>query len=126
MVSFARPIEDNNSTLPIADSRRTHARMPLPGTAAYLSPHRLLIARVGDLSAGGAFLSTSFPDPIGTRATLALEMAGERVHIDIEVVRVSFFGGKDGRGAGMGVSFIDVPRATRRMLMALSGTADDA
>lgn len=116
MVSSAR-IEDNHC-------RRTHARTPLPGTAAYLSPHRLLIARVGDLSASGAFLSTSFPDPIGTRATLAIEVDGERVQLEIEVVRVSFLGGRDGRGAGMGVCFVDVPRALKRRLM--DGIADDA
>lgn len=103
-----------------------HTRTPLPGTAAYLSPHRVLIARVGDLSASGAFLSTTFPDPMGTRATLALELDGARVQLEIEVVRVSFLGGSDGRGAGMGVSFLDVPRALKRRLLAMDGTAGDA
>lgn len=111
MVAFVHPIHESN--------RRAHPRTPLPGTAAYLSEHRLLIARVGDFSPSGAFLSTSFPDPVGTRATLDVVLAdGERVQLDVEVVRVSFFGGRDGSKAGMGVAFVDVPRALRRRLVA--------
>jgi hypothetical protein len=102
-----------------ARNRRTHGRVPLAGNAAYLSAHRVLIARVGDLSASGAFLSTQFPDPVGTRATLEIALAdGARVALDVEVVRVSFFGGARGDGAGMGVAFIDVPRDIRRRLTA--------
>lgn len=105
-----------------ARNRRTHGRAPLPGSAAYLSAHRVLIARVGDLSASGAFLATAFPDPVGTRATLEIELDGARVPLDVEVVRVSFFGGRDGRGAGMGVAFIDVQREIRRRLTSLHGS----
>lgn len=103
-----------------ARNRRTHGRVPIAGSAAYLSPHRVLIARVGDLSASGAFLSTSFPDPVGTRATLEINLDGKSVALDVEVVRVSFFGGARGDGAGMGVAFIDVPREIRRRLASQS------
>lgn len=101
-------------------NRRSHGRVPLPGgSAAYVSRNRVLIARIGDVSAGGAFLSTLHPDPVGTRATIELELELEgRVVLDVEVVRVSFFGGRDGRAAGMGLAFLDVPRAVRRKLIA--------
>lgn len=106
-----------------AGNRRTHGRTPLAGSAAYLSPHRVLIARVGDLSASGAFLATKFPDPVGTRATLEIDVDGGRVALDVEVVRVSFFGGPRGDGAGMGVAFIDVPREIRRRLATTSNAS---
>jgi hypothetical protein len=110
-----------------ARNRRTHGRVPLGATpsrsAAYLSPHRVLIARVGDLSASGAFLSTAFPDPVGTRATLEIDVDGTRIALHVEVVRVSFFGGPRGDGAGMGVAFIDVPREIRRRLATRSASS---
>lgn len=114
MVAVVRPLESSEES-----NRRSCLRAPLPGTAAYLSAWRVLIARVGDLSASGAFLATTHPDPLGTRATLELELGGERVKLEVEVVRVSFFGGKDGRQAGMGVAFVDVPRDLKRRLIAL-------
>ncbi len=100
------------------DNRRSFARAPLSNSAAYLSVHRLLIARVGDVSAGGAFLGTTHPDPVGTRATL--EVFGES--LDVEVVRVCF----DGARAGMGVSFVDVPRAVRRRIAGPAERVTDA
>ena len=100
----------------VADKgRRAHPRTSLKDGVAYLSAHRLLIARLGDVSANGAFLSTAYPDPVGTRATLELPLDGEAVELDVEVVRVGF---DRTSGAGMGVSFLDVPRALRRRLMA--------
>lgn len=74
---------------------------------------------MGDVSASGAFLTTTHPDPLGTRATLEVDLDGEIVKIDVEVVRVSFFGGAGGRQAGMGVAFLGVPRELKRRLMAL-------
>lgn len=106
-----------------ARNRRIHGRVPIAGSAAYLSRHRVLIARIGDLSASGAFLSTAFPDPVGTRATLEIDVDGNRIALDVEVVRVSFFGGSRGDGAGMGVAFIDVPREIRRRLATRSATS---
>lgn len=101
-----------------ADSnRRAHSRRPLPESAAYLSDHRILIARLGDLSASGAFLHTHFPDPIGTRATLDFEIDGQRACLDVEVVRVSFDGGDNGARCGMGVAFLGLPVAIRRALL---------
>jgi hypothetical protein len=115
LVAFTRPVESAN--------RRAQGRVPLPRAAAYVSDHRLLIPGVGDLSASGAFLSTSHPDPVGTRATLTLHLDAERIQLAVEVVRVSFYGGADGSKAGMGVCFADVPRALRRRLRAAGGPA---
>ena len=90
-------------------NRRTHKRIPL-AHAAYLSAHRVLIAKAGDLSASGAFLHTTFPDPIGTRASVAFD---DDTSVEVEVVRVSF----DGAMSGMGVAFVDVPRDIHRRLL---------
>ena len=90
-------------------NRRTHSRSALRDSCAYLSKHRVLIARAGDLSASGAFLHTRFPDPIGTRASLDFD----GVSLSVEVVRVCF----DGHNAGMGVAFVDVPRDIHRRLI---------
>lgn len=95
------------------DDRRGQTRAPLPGSVAYLSSYRLLIARLGDLSATGAFLRTLYPDPVGTRGTVDLELVGERVQVPVEVVRVSFAPG----GTGMGVQFVDLARDVRRRLI---------
>ena len=103
-------------------NRRSHARRPLPDAAAYLSGHRILIARLGDLSVSGAFLHTQFPDPVGTQATLDVEIDGERACLDVEVVRVSFDRGADGARCGMGVSFLTVPVAFRRALLQRAST----
>ncbi len=99
-----------------ANNRRDHQRRPLPASVAYLSGHRVLIARLGDLSVGGAFLHTQFPDPVGTRARLELEVAGQRAWLEVEVVRVSFDRGADGARCGMGVAFLSLPVAFRRAL----------
>lgn len=104
-------------------NRRCHARRPLPESAAYLSGHRILIARVGDLSVSGAFLHTQYPDPVGTRATLDLDIDGQRACLDVEVVRVSFDRGVDGVRCGMAVSFLAVPVAFRRALLQRAPTA---
>lgn len=105
-------------------NRRSHARRPLPESAAYLSSHRILIARLGDLSVSGAFLHTQFPDPVGTHATLELEVDGARACLEGEVVRVSFDGGVDGARCGMGVSFLAVPVAFRRALLQRASTTN--
>ncbi len=97
-------------------NRRGHRRCPLPAAAAYLSGHRVLIARLGDLSVGGAFLHTQFPDPVGTQGRVELEVGGERAWIEVEVVRVSFDRGADGAKCGMGVAFLALPLALRRAL----------
>lgn len=99
------------------DDRRGQGRDRLPGAVAYLSPHRLLIARVGDLSASGAFLRTTYPDPVGTRATLDIDLDGGRVQVPVAVVRVSFAPGK----TGMGVQFLEMPRDVRRRLIDRAG-----
>jgi hypothetical protein len=110
--SLARPHD------PKSDDRRAHDRTVLPAKATYLSALRLILCPMGDLSASGAFLSTTTPDPVGTHATLRFFLAGEEVQVAAVVVRVSFFGGRDGRAAGMGLLFVDVPRDLRRRLMA--------
>lgn len=97
-------------------NRRGHQRRPLPAGVAYLSGHRVLIARLGDLSVGGAFLHTQFPDPVGTRARIELEVGSQRMWLEVEVVRVSFDRGADGARCGMGVAFLSVPVAFRRAL----------
>jgi hypothetical protein len=90
-------------------NRRTHSRHALRDSCAYLSQHRVLIARAGDLSASGAFLHTQYPDPVGTRASLDFD----GVSLAVEVVRVCF----DARRPGMGVAFVDVPRDIHRRLI---------
>ena len=68
---------------------------------------------MGDLSASGAFLRTIYPDPVGTRGTLDIEIDSVRLQVEVEVVRVSFAPG----GTGMGVHFVDLQRDVRRRLI---------
>lgn len=129
MVAIARSVERLTSgrvaSNRLPSNRRSHRRIPLRGTAAYLSASRLLIARVGNLCGGGAFLVTRNPDPLGTKATLELELDGSPLSLHVEVVRVSFLGGSTGAEAGMGVQFLGAPRALRRRLMDAHGLMID-
>lgn len=101
---------------PSAISGRSSPRVRIGGTAAYLSSERILIARAADISLTGAFVATRCPDPVGTRAALRLERAGEHIVADVEVVRVSFLSQPDGTGAGMGLRFGDLSREHRKFL----------
>lgn len=99
-----------------ASSGRASPRVRVSGTAAYLSRERILIARAADVSLTGAFVATRCPDPVGTRAALRLERGGEHIVAEVEVVRVSFLSQPDGRGAGMGLRFLELSKEHRRFL----------
>jgi hypothetical protein len=96
--------------------RRSQPRVHVVGTAAYLSNARIVIARSADVSLTGAFVTTNYPDPVGTRAALRLERNKEFIVAQVEVVRVSFCSAPDGTGIGMGLVFKDLTRAQRRFL----------
>lgn len=99
-----------------AISGRASPRVRVRGTAAYLSSERILIARAADVSLTGAFVATRCPDPVGTRAALRLERGGEHIVAEVEVVRVSFLSQPDGRGAGMGLRFLELSKEHRKFL----------
>lgn len=99
-----------------AVSGRASPRVRIAGTAAYLSHERIVIARAADVSLTGAFVATSNPDPIGTRAALRLERAGEHIVAEVEIVRVSFCSQPDGTGLGMGMRFSSLSAAHRKFL----------
>lgn len=99
-----------------AISGRASPRVRVSGTAAYLSSERILIARAADVSLSGAFVATRCPDPVGTRAALRLEHGGQHIVAEVEVVRVSFLSQPDGRGAGMGLRFLELSKEHRKFL----------
>lgn len=97
---------------------RAAPRVKVRGTAAYLSDQRIVIVRSANVSLTGAFVATSNPDPVGTRAALWLEYEKKSLVAEVEVVRVSLVSGPDGRGLGMGLRFMGLTRAQRRFLAA--------
>jgi c-di-GMP-binding flagellar brake protein YcgR len=74
------------------------------------------VERAADVSLTGAFVATRCPDPVGTRAALRLERGGEHIVAEVEVVRVSFLSQPDGRGAGMGLRFLELSKEHRKFL----------
>lgn len=99
-----------------AVSGRADPRVPLVGTAAYLSSERICIARAADVSMSGAFVETGNPDAIGSRAHVRLQRGTEHIVIDVEVVRVSYVSRPAGGGMGMGMRFLNLTKGHRRFL----------
>jgi hypothetical protein len=114
---FIVPVRSRPNPMdPSAVSGRADPRVPIAGTAAYLSAERICIARAANVSLSGCFVETHNPDPIGTVAHMRLERGKEHVVVNVEVVRVSFCSTPDGRGAGMGMRFVDLSKEHRRFL----------
>lgn len=114
---FIVPVRSRPNPMdPSAVSGRADPRVALAGTAAYLSAERICIARAANVSLSGVFVETHNPDPVGTRAHMRLERGAEHVVVDVEVVRVSFCSSSDGRGAGMGMRFVELSKEHRRFL----------
>lgn len=111
------PTPADANTLPPAHlRRREQPRVKVADSACYLSQTRILIARSADVSMTGAFVATTCPDPVGTRAALRLERNKEYIVADVEVCRVSFCSLPGGGGVGMGLRFVDLTKEQRRFL----------
>jgi uncharacterized protein (TIGR02266 family) len=100
----------------MSKGQRSAPRAEVQGSMAYLSDSRIVIARSADVSMTGAFVATRVPDAVGTGATLRLQLGATTMMLEAEVVRVSFATDPQGRGAGMGLKFVDLDRAQRRFL----------
>ncbi len=71
----------------------------------YVSDHRVCVTAYGNVSMTGAFVETTTPDSIGTRAELELFLGAESMSIPVEVARINLFSCERQRGLGMGLRF---------------------
>jgi uncharacterized protein (TIGR02266 family) len=103
--------------------RRNHRRVHVLLESQLTTPSGPIRGHTFDLSAGGAFISTPRPLPIGTGVRLSIARGGDRnpLQFDAEVVRVGV--PSEGRLAGLGLRFIGVTPLEASLLDAMLTTA---
>lgn len=103
--------------------RRNYPRVRIHIDTQLTAPGCTLRGHTLDLSAGGAFVQTPRPIPVGTGVRLALGRGAARnpLVLDAEVVRVGDT--REGRLAGLGVRFIGLTALETGLLQAMLAAA---
>lgn len=99
--------------------RRVHPRFRLAVVVNFGSTHNFYSGRTRDISAGGLFIETDVPLPVGTRITVDLQLLKTKVRADSEVVWVLM--DDNGQTVGMGVRFVSLPAAVRERIETFMG-----
>jgi uncharacterized protein (TIGR02266 family) len=84
-----------------------------------VSAHNFYSGTTRDISAGGLFIETDVPLPVGTRITVDLQLLKTKVRADSEVVWVLM--DDQGRTVGMGVRFVSLPTSLRDRIETFMG-----
>ncbi len=85
---------------------RASLRVPTRLQCAFASKSEFDAAVITNLSAGGVFIATTSPLPIGDKLRLKIEAAGARIDVEGVVVSNNVGRGMDPGVAGMGVRFV--------------------
>ena len=84
-----------------------------------MSAHNFYSGTTRDISAGGLFIETDVPLPVGTRITVDLQLLKTKVKAESEVVWVLM--DEEGRTVGMGVRFVSLPGSARKRVETFMG-----
>ncbi len=113
-----------NERRPMTDAEaRNHQRLAFEVKVDIVSDHNFYAGLSLNISEGGIFVATHVSYPVGTRLEIRLLLPGEEVPTSImtEVRWVRpHSDAKDDAGAGLGLSFVDVPEI---VLAKISGFA---
>jgi uncharacterized protein (TIGR02266 family) len=99
--------------------RRVHPRIQIAVVVNFGSAHNFYSGRTRDISAGGLFIETDVPLPVGMRITVDVQLLKTKVRGDAEVVWVLL--DDKGQTVGMGVRFMSLPASTRERIEAFMG-----
>ena len=103
--------------------RREHRRVLVSMEVDYRCDKTFLFAYITDLSAMGIFIQTSDPHPPGTLLNLRFQPpGGAQVDVEGRVIWVNPPRKHDSINPGMGVQFVDLPRAQREQIKVLVRT----
>jgi Tfp pilus assembly protein PilZ len=105
---------------PQGEDRRRHPRYSVRLMAAISAEGAIQPAAVHDVSQGGAFVTTTAPQPIGTQLKIRMSMSGEQSEeesIDGRVVRVVEVQGDQmpDHITGMGIEFRLTPEQREKL-----------
>jgi Tfp pilus assembly protein PilZ len=105
---------------PQGEDRRRHPRYSVRLMAAISAAGAIQPAAVHDVSQGGAFVTTTAPQPIGTQLKIRMSMSGEQSEeesIDGRVVRVVEVQGDQmpDHITGMGIEFRLTPEQREKL-----------
>jgi len=85
---------------------REHTRTTLEvQVAVWVAGQDEIVARIGDISAGGCFVALVDPPPVGTSVRLKIELKGDPVEAFAEVVWIRLTSKTLDQPAGMGLQF---------------------
>lgn len=103
---------------PVNEDRRDSLRVPTRMKVSFGSQEGLKQALMTNLSRGGLFLNTAFPQPAGTRFELRLELrgSGETLELPVQVVSTNVGPGFDTGAMGMGLRILSVSPEVRKRL----------
>lgn len=101
------------------EERRAYPRLQLSVTVNFESAHNFYCGKTRDISAGGLFIESDVPLPVGTLMTVELHLLKTRVRAETEVMWVLI--DEEGRSVGMGVRFLHLPDRIRDKIVVFMG-----
>ena len=110
---------------PSERARRASARVETRIAACFETPEDFQEAVISNLSLGGVFISTASPSEIGTKLTLSLRVTSTGTKLDLSCVVVSENVGAafDTSSLGMGLKFLSLSAAQRKVVEKLYAQA---
>lgn len=102
-----------------AEERRAHPRLQISVSVNFESEHNFYCGKTRDISAGGLFIESDVPLPVGTLMTVEMTLLKTRVRAETEVMWILL--DEAGHSVGMGVRFLHLPDQIRDKIVAFMG-----